>query len=46
MYLRARDLRHQWKRMFIHLQIVFAAEFAAVGGVSTSVLPPTEPSQS
>jgi hypothetical protein len=38
MYLRDRDLGHQGKPTLIHQQMVFAAEFAAIGGVSTSML--------
>jgi hypothetical protein len=36
-YLRARDLGHQWKSSLIHQQMVFASEFAAIGWVSARV---------
>lgn len=38
MYLRTRDLGYQWKPPLIDQQMVFTAEFAAIGRVSACVL--------
>jgi hypothetical protein len=38
MYLGARDPRYQWQPAFIYEQVVFAAELAAISGISARVL--------